>query len=135
MRNILLIPSLVCLGAIFATGARADFLLKPAPPSTTAPIATPPVPAPMPITMVPLDPPKPPVILARGFGHGVPLSFAVRQIVPPQMHVVFAKGVDETAPVDWAGGKGWAKALAHAVEPLGLRIKVTESAVTILRKV
>jgi hypothetical protein len=66
-----------------------------------------------------------------GFADHVPLTFAVRQIVPPQFQVAFGDAVDKDAPVDWKGGKPWRTTLADAVRPLGLVVSVAGPNVTI----
>ena len=73
------------------------------------------------------------VPVASGFGRHVPLSFAVRQIVPPNLHVIYANGIDPGAMVDWTGGQAWNAVLTRAVAPLGLRVQVSPAAVTISR--
>lgn len=64
----------------------------------------------------------PAIPLARGFGEDVPLSFAIRQIVPPGTRVTLAEGVDAEATLDWRGGRRWHQTLAQAIAPLGLRL-------------
>ncbi len=66
-----------------------------------------------------------------GFGAHIPLSFAIRQIVPPRFQVSFADTVDRDAPVDWNGGKPWLATLSDAVRPLGLMVSVAGATVTI----
>ena len=66
-----------------------------------------------------------------GFGDRVPLSFAVRQIVPAGFEVAFAEAVDQDSPVDWKGGRPWRATLADALRPLGLVVSVAGSKVTI----
>ena len=66
-----------------------------------------------------------------GFGDQVPLSFAVRQIVPASFQVAFGPSVNSDAPVDWRGGKPWRPALSDAVRPLGLAVSVAGATVTI----
>jgi len=66
-----------------------------------------------------------------GFGAHIPLSFAIRQIVPPRFQVSFADTVDKDAPVDWKGGEPWRATLADAVRPLGLVVTVSGPKVTI----
>ena len=73
------------------------------------------------------------VPVASGFGRHVPLSFAVRQIVPPNLHVIYANGIDSGVMVDWTGGQAWNAVLTRAVAPLGLRVQVSPAAVTISR--
>ena len=69
--------------------------------------------------------------LAFGFGKRIPLSFAVRQIVPPAVKVTYGPGADPEALVDWRGGHGWNRVLRDAVKPLGLRLVMTHMAVEI----
>ena len=66
-----------------------------------------------------------------GFGDQVPLTFAVRQIVPAHFQVAYADGVQQDAPVDWKGGEPWRATLADAVRPLGLVVTVNGPKVTI----
>lgn len=65
--------------------------------------------------------------IARGFGRSVPLSFAVRQIVPPSIKVRYAASADSDALVEWQGGREWRVVLQDAVRPLGLRVTVRGS--------
>ncbi len=73
---------------------------------------------------------KPEPILA-GFGAQVPLSFAVRQIVPAGIQVIFGGTVDEDALVDWKGGRPWRATLSDALRPLGLIVLAKAGTVTI----
>lgn len=72
-------------------------------------------------------------LIARGFGDQIPLSFAVRQIVPPSINVTFGPGADDAALVDWRGGKPWRLVLDEAIEPLGLRLDLRDRSLTITR--
>jgi hypothetical protein len=69
--------------------------------------------------------------LAYGFGKQIPLSFAVRQIVPPAVIVSYGPGADSNALVNWRGGRGWNRVLLDAVRPLGLHLVMTHMAVEI----
>jgi hypothetical protein len=69
--------------------------------------------------------------IARGFGDRVPLSFAVRQIVPATINVTYGAGVDPGALVDWRGGRSWRVVLADALKPLGLRAVFAATAIEI----
>jgi len=42
---------------------------------------------------------------ARGFGSHIPLSFAVRQIVPSPIKVSYGRSANQAALVDWQGGR------------------------------
>jgi hypothetical protein len=70
---------------------------------------------------------------AAGFGQGVPLAFAARQIVPPAVAVRFGPGVDPESSVDWIGGRRWNRVLAAAIAPLGLHLTVSATAALISR--
>jgi len=60
-------------------------------------------------------------LVASGFGHGVPLRFAVRQLLPNHWRVRYGQGVDPDGLVSWEGGRPWDFVLRDAVKPLGLR--------------
>jgi hypothetical protein len=74
--------------------------------------------------------PAPQPVVA-GFGDQIPLSFAVRQIVPARFQVAFGETVNSDAPVDWRGGKPWRPTLSDAVRPLGLTVSVVGATVKI----
>ena len=75
---------------------------------------------------------RPRFLVARGFGHDVPLAFAARQIVPQHVRISFGNDVDPEARVNWEGGKPWDDVLRAAVKPLGLHLTVTHMAVKIV---
>jgi hypothetical protein len=108
-----------------AATARADFVITSMPPVQTAP------------PIVQTIPDKSPELastrfkLAFGFGDRIPLSFAVRQIVPPAVKVTYGPGADPNAPIDWKGGQAWNRVLSEAVKPLGLRLVISRMAVEI----
>ncbi len=115
------------------TSANAEFVMVPPPaaesganpaPPSRAPIR----PRPIPHPKIPLPAPDPAL---AGFGNEVPLSFAVRQIVPARFQVAFGETVQRDAPVDWKGGKPWRPTLSDAVRPLGLTVIVVGATVTI----
>lgn len=84
----------------------------------------------------PINLPPPPsfsVPNARGFGHEVPLSFAVRQIVPAKLRVSYANRLDTDALVNWQGGEPWNVVLVNAVKPLGYQVWVSSTTVHIYR--
>jgi hypothetical protein len=127
------VMSVLILVPLGAPAARADFVV-PASPSTApaltkvapdAPVAAPSEAASPAASM------EPRFKIAQGFGDHVPLSFAVRQIVPRAVRVTYGPGADPDALVDWKGGEGWNRVLFHAVHPLGLRLVMTYMAVQI----
>jgi hypothetical protein len=72
--------------------------------------------------------------LAQGFGHQVPLAFAVRQIVPASVRVRFGDGIDaDDLLVDWKGGRPWPDVLRGALRPPGLQVTFRPNAVLIER--
>ena len=115
--------------------AHADFRLQASPASSNIPA---PAPA-MPSDNLQSDEAGQPVprrsrfLLARGFGRQVPMSFAIRQIVPHTTVIRFGPGVDPDAPVTWSGGRPWNRVLASAVRPLRLRVTTTTNTVVISR--
>jgi len=62
--------------------------------------------------------------IAVGFGRSVPLSFAVRQIVPRTIQVRYGASADTDAPVDWQGDREWRLVLQDALRPLGLKLSL-----------
>ena len=110
---------------IFSPSAQADFVITGMPLASAPTLQATPDNSP--------DPASPRFKLAYGFGNRIPLSFAVRQIVPPAVKVTYGHGADPNALVDWKGGQGWNRVLLDAVRPLGLRLVMTHMAVE-LRK-
>jgi hypothetical protein len=119
---LVLAPLIVC------DPAQAEFLLLPSPDPVSTDAAAPATRTHKPRTHVLRGPQDLPL---RGFGHEIPLTFAVRQIVPTYFQVAFADAVHKDAAVDWKGGHSWREALAEAVRPLGLAITVRGPKVTI----
>ncbi len=120
--------------------ARADFRIGPTEadtastmPGSSRPIVLSPEGSP-PTRRQPLQvAPAAAIPIAQGFGKGVPLAFASRQIVPAKVKVTFGPGVDQAALVDWKGGRAWVETLRSVVRPLGLRVVVRWMAVSIIR--
>ena len=114
----LLAAALGGLSGIVIAHAKADFALLPSPApvqGAAAAISSP-------------DHDNPHFTIASGFGEQVPLSFAVRQIVPASVKVHFGKAVDQTTPVNWKGGRPWNAVLWSAIHPLGLHLVLKDSA-------
>jgi hypothetical protein len=115
----------VAAAAVLGVTARADFVIT----------SMPPMPRPPPIVQSSPDNSPDPAStrfkLAYGFGKRIPLSFAVRQIVPAAVKVTYGPGADSDALVDWKGGQAWSRVLLDAVKPLGLRLVMTHMAVEI----
>jgi hypothetical protein len=118
------LPFLVLAPLIVCAPAQAEFLMMSTPDVSAAPH-----PKPKRRPLKALVPPAEPAL--SGFGDQVPLSFAVRQIVPPHFQVAYADAVQQDAPVDWKGGEPWRATLADAVRPLGLIVTVSGPKVTI----
>ena len=108
--------------------ARAEFVLVSPPTDADAHVRKPHAASTNLHSMLRRPAPDPPL---AGFGAHIPLSFAIRQIVPPRFQVSFADTVDKDAPVDWNGGKPWLATLSDAVRPLGLMVSVAGATVTI----
>jgi hypothetical protein len=66
-----------------------------------------------------------------GFGEGIPVGSAARQIAPPEFEVKFGAGVDEKAPISWSNAADWQSALSSAVAKKGLKATVSGTTVTI----
>jgi hypothetical protein len=111
--------------------ANAEFLMLSAPEASAPHESEPPAPRPKPER----EPPKTHLSSREpalsGFGDQVPLTFAVRQIVPAHFLVAYADAVHKDAPVDWKGGEPWRATLADALRPLGLVVTVRGPKVTI----
>ena len=116
-------PKVFAILAISALAppARADFVIMTGPSESGQPGAL--------VALSHTLPAK--VAIARGFGNRVPLSFAVRQIVPATFKVTFGSGVDPGALVDWRGGRIWNRVLADALKPLALHIVFGNTTVAI----
>lgn len=107
----------------------ADFKIEATPPLPAAtqapvPLATPTSSAPLPSSPAarPAADWRPPVAL--GFGHDVPLAFAVRQIAPRWVQVSYGDNVDSRVSVSWRGGRPWNQVLGGILAPLGLHMKL-----------
>ena len=126
MRTRLILTALTA--ATLSTAAHADFVI-----TSTPPVPDPPLASQVPLKAPPpANHPTPPRFeMAYGFGDKIPLSFAVRQIVPPTVKVTYGPGADPNALVDWKGGQTWNRVLLTAVKPLGLRLVFTHTAVEI----
>ena len=59
-----------------------------------------------------------------GFGSNVPLSFAVRQIVPNDYVVRFEPSVDQSAKVTWSGADEWQSVLTGLARSKGLSYRI-----------
>ena len=116
--RLLSIVTLLAMGCVSGM-ARAEFSLQ----------ATPSSPLPRPASgLPPASHPQAPsektrTAVASGFGHEVPLRFAVRQLLPRNWRVRYGQGVDPDRPVSWEGGRPWDFVLRDAVAPLGLQAR------------
>ena len=113
------LPSIVTLLAMGCMPgvAQAEFSLQATPSSPLPRPASWPRPASHPIT----SSERTRTAVASGFGHEVPLRFAVRQLLPKNWRVRYGQGVDPDRPVSWEGGRPWDFVLRDAVKPLGLQ--------------
>lgn len=148
-------PVLLVLGALFtASPAQAGFqwIAPNAPvapdsiptamvdPQTLPPIPTlsAPTPAPAPIkapVAAPTVPEKPldqgaPV---RGFANKVPLSVALRQVLPPEVGYSLAQDVSLGTVVSWKGDAPWREVMKNMLSPAGLSFKEQGGLVSITR--
>jgi len=129
-------------GAMTLAPANADFTLRPDETNASETDSAQPTAVPhtdpsngksQPSSLLPVQKPIPrrTTPVARGFGDQIPLSFAVRQIVPPAIKLRFGRGTDPSALVDWKGGREWPSVLREAIRPLKLRLAVHPGAATI----
>lgn len=139
------LKTLAVIGTLAACNpAHAEFvMLAPAAPQDGDPL-----PAAAPLDIGPASPePKqtaresarptrisPRIPIAKGFGRSVPLAFAVRQIVPQTVKVIYGPAADRNAFVDWQGGRRWTLVLRKAVRPLGLIVSLRRATLRIGRK-
>lgn len=84
------------------------------------------------------SPAPPPARAARpatlqGYGTDIPLSFAVRQIVPRGIRVIYGPGATPETPVSWTGGKAWYDVLRDSLKPRRLRLLLAGQTATITR--
>lgn len=56
----------------------------------------------------------------EGFGDGIPLSFAVEQIVPERFNISYGPGVKVDSLVSWKGGDEWRVVLSDLLSEKGL---------------
>lgn len=69
--------------------------------------------------------------MVSGFGRSIPLSFAVRQVVPAHVKVVYDDGVDRSTLVSWQGGRPWNDVIRTTVKTIGLRVTLSPGIVRI----
>jgi len=64
----------------------------------------------------------------------VPLSFAVRQVVPKGVAVTFSDNLEpDTVIVDWQGGRPWPEVLRGLMRQPGLQVAIRPGSVLIRR--
>ena len=125
------LPLLILAPLIVCAPAQAEFLMLSAPDASATHEPETPAPHPTLKRWPPKSQVSPPDNPLSGFGDQVPLTFAVRQIVPANFQVAYAEGVQPDATVDWKGGEPWRATLADAVRPLGLAVTISGPKVTI----
>lgn len=70
--------------------------------------------------------------VVQGFGRDIPLAFALRQIVPPDVIVIAPSSVrTQYIMVSWRGGAPWNAVLQAALHPAGLAATITPVSVII----
>ena len=70
---------------------------------------------------------------STGFGDGIPLRFAVKEIVPQGKSITFGKGVDVDIPVTWSGEGEWRDTLNQLARDNHLVVRYDAGAVVITR--
>lgn len=74
------------------------------------------------------------VLPSSDFGSNIPLSFAIRQVLPPDMMVHYGPGVDSTKLVSWKGGRTVQAILDGLSGDNGLKYLVEGQLVTFVPK-
>ncbi|MGY8607519.1 TcpQ domain-containing protein [Gluconobacter cerinus] len=74
------------------------------------------------------------VLPSSDFGSNIPLSFAIRQVLPPDMMVHYGPGVDSTKLVSWKGGRTVQAILDGLSGENGLKYLVEGQLVTFVPK-
>lgn len=123
--------ALILVPCLAFAPAKADFLMLSAPGARVTHESEPPAAHWKPKRRLPKTHVSAPEPVLSGFGDQVPLTFAVRQIVPAHFQIAYAHAVLKDALVDWKGGEPWRATLAAAVRPLGLVVTVSGPKVTI----
>jgi hypothetical protein len=109
-----LIPLIVLALIIPAGEGRAEFRVTSTPDASTSE----PIPSRLSPATTRQTTSHTPRSILRGFGTDIPLSFAIRQIVPPDVEVAYGPNVDpEQLTVTWRGGRPWLTTLRAAVAP------------------
>jgi len=70
--------------------------------------------------------------VVEGFGSGIPLVIAVRQIVPPKYGFVFGDGLDLGMKVDWQGGKPWNEVLDNLGSVYNFSVRISNDIVKLV---
>lgn len=71
--------------------------------------------------------------MVEGFGSGLPMVMALRQIVPPHYRFSFGPGVDPGQRVDWQGGKLWSQIVQDVAQSKGLQAEIAGNVVAVRR--
>ena len=119
------------LAAAISTSARAEFTLQ-ATPSAPSHVQREMMPMARRLPL-PVQQPPPPKPIAPGFGHDVPLAFAVKQILPEGVQPQMGQSVDPDAKISWTGGRPWDVVLSEAVKPLGIKLQATKASALLTR--
>lgn len=83
------------------------------------------------VPLVPADKMKASEETVSGFGADLPLSVALKQVVPASYKTVLAKGVKGDAHVSWSGDKPWRDVLTQMLSSQGLSYAVDGNTVTV----
>lgn len=71
--------------------------------------------------------------IVHGFASNVPLTLALRQVLPTGYTFSLSKGVDKNVLVSYKGGKPWDETLAVMLAPVGLDVSVQRTVVVLSR--
>ena len=71
--------------------------------------------------------------IVRGFADSVPLSVALRQVLPPEVGFSVSQDISLGTLVSWRGGVAWRQVLKDMLAPAGLALKEQPQMVHIVR--
>ena len=67
----------------------------------------------------------------QGFGKDIPLTLALRQIMPDRYSFAFSEGVNRKTPISWEGGEDWRTTLRKSLQAKGLDMQIQNRIVRI----
>lgn len=71
--------------------------------------------------------------VVHGFGNNVSLDFAVRQIVPKTMKIIYIGNINKNEKVSWIGERPWDQVIQELVFYRNIQIKINSSVVILIK--